>query len=74
MPDNVDDELRYFRRKAWRTIRVLYVMMMLVYAAASALFIRDKQWGNLAQIITLAIGVSLCLWFGRAVARIKGDL
>src|SRR4051812_5990249 len=74
MPDDVEDELRDFRRKAWRTIRILYVLMMLVYAASAALFIRDRQWGNLAQIITLMIFVTVFLWFQREVARIRGDL
>lgn len=73
MSDDIDQEVLAFKRRWFRTVRWLYVLMMICYTAAAGAFIHEREWGQLAQIITLALGVTLVIWFTRAIARIKGE-
>lgn len=69
-----DPEVRAFKRKWFRTVTVMYWLMLGLYVVCFAMFIHLGNYAQAVTMVTLSVFVSLSYWFSRAMMRINGDL
>lgn len=71
---DIDAEVLAFKRSWFRTVTVMYWLMLGLYVLCFAMFIHEANYGQAVLMVTLAVFVSLSYWLSRGLMKARGEL